>query len=283
MFWCGVRDETGTPADARLHDLRHSHASHAIMNGESLHMAGRLLGHRRAATTNRYAHLDDATLREAAERVALAVALKLYNTDHSACVGARQMLSGTDVVYELWAWQSAGPNKRRRLQPFKGLRSPLCAENEVNTILESNRMKRHTVLLGWGSLLWDTNEVFDVWHEPWQYDGPTLKLEFSRVSCSRGRALTLVIDPINGTNNSVFSALSRRSALDQVVEDLRKREKTKTYRSIGVFSREGEERGFDPESLSTIRGWANERGVHSVVWTDLPSNFAKKSRARIFS
>ena len=75
-FWCGVRDEAGLVQDARLHDLRHSHASHAIMNGESLHMAGRLLGHRRAATTNRYAHLDDATLSEAAERVAIVIKRK---------------------------------------------------------------------------------------------------------------------------------------------------------------------------------------------------------------
>lgn len=76
-FWCGVRDEAGIVADARLHDLRHSHASHAIMNGESLHMAGRLLGHRRAATTNRYAHLHDATLIEAAERIAVAINRKV--------------------------------------------------------------------------------------------------------------------------------------------------------------------------------------------------------------
>ena len=48
-------------AYARLHDLRHVHASHAVMNGESLHVAGRLLGHRKASTTNRYVHLDDAT------------------------------------------------------------------------------------------------------------------------------------------------------------------------------------------------------------------------------
>ena len=77
LFWRRVRDEACIVADARLHDLRHSHASHAIMNGESLHMTGRLLGHRRATTTNRYAHLDDATLREAAERVAGAVERKL--------------------------------------------------------------------------------------------------------------------------------------------------------------------------------------------------------------
>ena len=72
-FWLGVRDAAGIVADARLHDLRHAHASHAVMNGESLHVAGRLLGHRRASTTNRYVHLDDATLSYAAERVAVAI------------------------------------------------------------------------------------------------------------------------------------------------------------------------------------------------------------------
>ena len=76
-FWIEARDAAGIVADARLHDLRHSHASHAVMNGESLHVAGRLLGHRRASTTNRYVHLDDATLGEAAERVAPAVERKL--------------------------------------------------------------------------------------------------------------------------------------------------------------------------------------------------------------
>ena len=75
-FWCSVRHEAGLIQDARLHDLKHSHASHAIMSGEGLHMAGRLLGHRRLATTNRYAHLDDTTLSEAAERVAVVIERK---------------------------------------------------------------------------------------------------------------------------------------------------------------------------------------------------------------
>ena len=76
-FWITTRDAAGIVADARLHDLRHAHASHAVMNGESLHVAGRLLGHRRATTTNRYVHLDDATLSQAAERVAAAIMAKL--------------------------------------------------------------------------------------------------------------------------------------------------------------------------------------------------------------
>ena len=79
-FWIKTRDAAGIVTDARLHDLRHAHASHAVMNGESLHVAGRLLEHRRASTTNRYVHLDDATLSQAAKRVALAIYRKLNAT-----------------------------------------------------------------------------------------------------------------------------------------------------------------------------------------------------------
>lgn len=76
-LWMKTWDLTGIVADARLHDLRLAHASHAVMIGESLHVAGRLLGHRRASTTNRYVHLDDVTLGRAAGRVAASIQAKL--------------------------------------------------------------------------------------------------------------------------------------------------------------------------------------------------------------
>ena len=63
--YLGLRPKGSNPCrggGARLHDLRHSHASHAIMNGESLRMTRRLLGHRRATITTRYTHPDDATV-----------------------------------------------------------------------------------------------------------------------------------------------------------------------------------------------------------------------------
>ena len=41
----------------RLHDLRHTAASQAVMSGEGLPLVGRLLGHRRHRTTAGYAHL----------------------------------------------------------------------------------------------------------------------------------------------------------------------------------------------------------------------------------
>ena len=58
----------------RLHDLRHTAASHAVMSGENLPLVGKLLGHRRHRTTAGYAHLADEHLVEAAERVGRTIA-----------------------------------------------------------------------------------------------------------------------------------------------------------------------------------------------------------------
>ena len=59
---------------ARLYDLRHTLASHAVMAGEHLPLVGKLLGHRRHATTAGYAHLADDHLAAAAERVGAIIA-----------------------------------------------------------------------------------------------------------------------------------------------------------------------------------------------------------------
>ena len=67
--WAAVRSRAGLH-DVRLHDLRHSFASRALMLGENLPMIGRLLGHRKVETTARYAHLAFESVREAAERIA---------------------------------------------------------------------------------------------------------------------------------------------------------------------------------------------------------------------
>lgn len=64
--WENIRKAAGIP-DVRLHDLRHSFASDAIMSGISLAAVGTLLGHKQERTTKRYTHLADDYLRRALE------------------------------------------------------------------------------------------------------------------------------------------------------------------------------------------------------------------------
>jgi integrase len=66
--WRAVCDDANL-GKVRLHDLRHTAASHAVMSGENLPLVGKLLGHRRHETTAGYAHLADGHLVETAEQV----------------------------------------------------------------------------------------------------------------------------------------------------------------------------------------------------------------------
>ena len=71
-LWYRVRREAGIE-DVRLHDLRHTHASHAVMNGVPVPVVSRLLGHSNTRMTLRYAHLGDRDIEAAAERVGRAI------------------------------------------------------------------------------------------------------------------------------------------------------------------------------------------------------------------
>ncbi len=55
--------------DVRLHDLRHTVASLALRQGETVLAIGRLLGHADPETTLKYTHPADAMVRDAAETV----------------------------------------------------------------------------------------------------------------------------------------------------------------------------------------------------------------------
>lgn len=66
--WRSVRTRAGLQ-EVRIHDLRHSFASFAADDGESLQVIGKALGHRQAQTTERYAHLTDNPVRRLVDRV----------------------------------------------------------------------------------------------------------------------------------------------------------------------------------------------------------------------
>ena len=66
--WSAISKAAGLDG-VRLHDLRHTHASFGASAGLGLPIIGKLLGHTQAATTARYAHLDNDPLRRASDRV----------------------------------------------------------------------------------------------------------------------------------------------------------------------------------------------------------------------
>ena len=111
-------------------------------------------------------------------------------------------------------------------------------------------------ILGWGSLLWEDSPDFDRWHEAWEDDGPTLKIEFSRVSTSRLGALTLVIDEEHGAPTRVAWCLSKRTNTDDAVCDLRCREGT-TLKNIGRIDVRTQAAGLkENEQENPIVAWS---------------------------
>ena len=77
--WHRIRNEAGLP-ELRIHDLRHSWASTAAMNGVDMVTIAKLLGHALVETTERYTHLSDQSVADAADRVS--------NRIHAALAGS---------------------------------------------------------------------------------------------------------------------------------------------------------------------------------------------------
>ena len=71
-LWRKVRRQAGVE-DARLHDLRHTFASYAVMQRTPLPVVSRLLGHAQPSMTLRYAHVGDRETEAAAERIGVAI------------------------------------------------------------------------------------------------------------------------------------------------------------------------------------------------------------------
>ena len=74
--WNTARKQAGM-ADLRMHDLRHSFASFLVNAGRSLYEVQNILGHSQLNTTQRYAHLSQATLLDATNAAAGAAGLRM--------------------------------------------------------------------------------------------------------------------------------------------------------------------------------------------------------------
>jgi len=77
--WDTARKAAGMP-ELRMHDLRHSFASFLVNAGRSLYEVQKILGHTQMRTTQRYAHLSQETLLDAADTAVQAVGVAFAPT-----------------------------------------------------------------------------------------------------------------------------------------------------------------------------------------------------------
>lgn len=74
--WRKIRERANL-CDVRVHDLRHTYASVAVINGIDPFMLKEILGHKNLSTTLRYAHLSDDAVQKAAGQIANRLAATL--------------------------------------------------------------------------------------------------------------------------------------------------------------------------------------------------------------
>ncbi|HXD34603.1 MAG TPA: hypothetical protein VN643_26015 [Pyrinomonadaceae bacterium] len=133
-------------------------------------------------------------------------------------------------------------------------------------------MAKRIAILGWGSLLREDGGDFDRWRDEWRFDGPCVKIEFSRISKTRLGALTLVVDIEDGVTNTVAWCMSKRKSAQDAVADLGAEKVLKSTRYEAWFPAIR----FPMMTAKTIAVWATSKKLDVVVWTGLPSNFSKK-------
>jgi integrase len=78
-------------SDVRLHDLRHSFASIGAAGNNSLLILGKLLGHRHAATTERYSHLSADPMRRAVEGIGQRIKTALDGPSDASSANVRRL------------------------------------------------------------------------------------------------------------------------------------------------------------------------------------------------
>ena len=136
-------------------------------------------------------------------------------------------------------------------------------------------MKQSYVILGYGSLIWDLDDLAPHVELPWfMHQGPALPMEFSRISPKRKMGLAVVLDPDHGDLCDTHAVRSTKQDIHVAADDLKRRERATDIRFIGaVCLRTGFARSHYPTITKRVASWCEQNQVHGAVWTDLPRNF----------
>lgn len=130
-------------------------------------------------------------------------------------------------------------------------------------------------ILAWGSLIWQTKDLFFDQEFGWKEDGPILPIEFARIS-KDGR-LTLVITQ-NGTFVPTLYTLSKYETVDEAILNLAVREGS-GRRSIGSYDKSKNEFAHNVFFEQNILDWMNKKDFDAVIWTNLGENWVIKNES----
>ncbi len=129
-------------------------------------------------------------------------------------------------------------------------------------------------ILGWGSLLWDLDDLAPHVRGPWRMGaGPALPMEFTRISPKRKHGLVVCLDAEHGVACQTHAIASAQNGANGAADDLAKRERAPRHMIGVVCLRTGAASGRSEGVIGTVRAWCAENGWAGAVWTDLESNF----------
>lgn len=128
-------------------------------------------------------------------------------------------------------------------------------------------------ILGWGSLIWQPKELEFDKEFKWKENGPTLPIEFARIS-KDGR-LTLVITA-SGTTVPVLYTLSKYHSLNEAILNLAVREGV-GRKSIGNYDRKSDTFYPNFPYKNEIKNWIKNTDFDAVIWTNLGENWNIKN------
>lgn len=134
-------------------------------------------------------------------------------------------------------------------------------------------MTKPIYILGYGSLIWDLDDLAPKVTGPWQMGvGPHFPLEFTRISPKRKQALALVIDEAGDPCPS-HAIRSIRHSVAGAANDLAARERTVLDHIGWVDLQAGTHQSNYGGVAEMVTDWCMAEQAAGAVWTDLNGNF----------